>query len=90
MFAILNTKTNQLATLSFSSNGDDAEFCNNTTCTIDFYYGAFFIAKTREEAENVLTNNEDWFNSSASSPKWGYDFRKNLPNLKVVELQIKE
>jgi hypothetical protein len=88
MFAILNTKTNKLATLSFSSNGD-AEFCNDTTCTVDFNDSVFFIAEKREIAEKVLTNNEDWYNSSALSPKWGYDFQKNLSNLKVVELQIK-
>jgi hypothetical protein len=89
MFAILNTKTLKLATLSFSSNGD-AEFCNDTTCTIDFNDEAYFIAKTREDAEKVLTNNEHWFSSSASRPEWGYNFKKSLPNLKVVELQIKE
>lgn len=88
MFAILNTKTNKLATLSFRSNGD-AEFCSDTTCTIDFDNSAFFIVETREAAESVLTNNEDWYNSSAHSPKWGYEFQKSLPNLKVVELQIK-
>lgn len=88
MFAILNTKTNKLATLSFRSNGD-AEFCNDTTCTIDFDDDAFFIAEAREAAEKVLTNNEDWYNSSALSPKWGHEFEKNLSSLKVVELQIK-
>lgn len=89
MFAILNTKTNKLATLSFTPNGD-ADFCNDTTCTIDFGDSAFFIAETREAAEKVLTNNTGWYNSSASSPEWGYEFEKALPYLKVVELQIKE
>lgn len=89
MFAILNTKTNKLATLSFSSNGD-AEFCGDTSCIIDFDDSAFFIVKTREEAEKVLTYNENWYISSANSPKWGYEFKKALASLKVVELQIKD
>lgn len=89
MFAILNTKTNKLATLSFSSNGD-AEFCNDTTCTINFDNDIFFIAKKWGDAHSVLSNNEDWYNSSALSPIWGHDFKKDLFSLKVVELQIKE
>jgi hypothetical protein len=89
MYAILNTKTKELATLSFSSNGD-AEFCNDTTCAIGFGDNAIFIAKEYEIAKAVLTENTGWYNSDMQTPTWGRDFERELSNLKVVRLKVEE
>ena len=90
MYAILNTKTQKLATISFSSNGD-AEFCNDTTCTIGFDdEDSIFVVESRRNAESVFVENVGWYNSSPKTPTWGHSFERELSYLKVVKLKIEE
>ena len=76
IFLIVHRETRQPARLSASYNGDEAEFCNDSTVTISDS-GEMLAAYDDEcVAQKILSREEDvgWYNSSYSKPKWGYGF----------------
>lgn len=92
LYGIINIKTGKLLGISTHSNGDDAEFCGDTTVRFEDDPDAPWVVSTENEAERALVEDSEWYNSGICHPCYSYAMKNavkagNLHEIfKVVRL----
>jgi hypothetical protein len=82
----LKHKKYGLLGISVSSNGDDAEFCNPSTVTLDWGNDEIWLTKDKNAVEKVLDGEGvPWYNSDISRPELGSLKSKDI---EIVEVEI--
>lgn len=65
----LKHKKDGILGISISSNGDDADFCNETSVHLQkFYVGGVIYLATMEDVKKTLNEDIKWYNSTSSTP----------------------
>lgn len=85
MYALRHTSTGQYLTVSVTSNGDDAEFCNSYSAEFDTVSGTMepiWVTQDRAHAEAAMNTDTPWYNSCVTYPQNQY-----VGKLEIVELQ---
>jgi len=85
LYALMHKDTKKLVGFYSTPNGDDAEFCNESTVTLYELSDEIWVTTNKEVAERVSTNTVPWYNSDYNSPKNPY-----VGKLQVVEYILKE
>lgn len=75
-YGIKDTANDELLGVSTRSNGDDAEFCNESTVEFSIYEDMPWLTKNREDVERALAQDINWYNSSTSCPCWNDDMKR--------------
>ena len=80
LYTLRHKKEGWFAKFTVRSNGDDAEFCNDTSVELDRYGDNIWVSTSRESAEKVASTLVPWYNSSVDSPEHNF-----VGELEVVE-----
>lgn len=82
-FGLRNKKTGKLLGYEVKSNGNDAEFCNESTVYLEENDGNIWTCDSPKHAEYVRQFSTEWYNSSIRSPVNNYD----AEDLEIVKFE---
>lgn len=70
LYAIKHIPSGKFLSISVCSNGDDAEFCNDTTVQFELgsMYGVFWSTSDYSLAQKVIRESVPWYNSGIEQP----------------------
>lgn len=85
LFALRHKTEGWFAGFTVASNGDDAEFCNDTTVELERYSNAIWVTTSKEVADKVAVTDTPWYNSCPESPS-----NRFVGELEVVEFSMTE
>jgi hypothetical protein len=83
-YGLRGKKSGRMVGFSESSNGDDAEFCNETTVTLSIDEPSIWLVDDPQQAEWVRCNTTGWYNSDYATPN--HNFKPD--ELETVKIHI--
>ena len=85
MYGLTHSKHGLLG-LCIYPNGDNAEFCNSTTVTLEKWYPgqALYLVSDQDIALSVIDNPPEWYNSTVECPRHDYPSR----DLHIYEIEV--
>lgn len=80
LYTLRHKKEGWFAKFIVRSNGDDAEFCNDTSVELCRHGDNIWVSTSRDIAERVASASVPWYNSSVDWPE-----HQHAGELEVVE-----